>query len=117
LPETPADLRHHDRLDFAFARAQTAWSFQVGERRVMVPMEATIRTDGGLGLRAMVIVGLGLARLAEFHVADDLAAWRLVEVLKLYNPGDRVEIHALCPADHGVAAAARVRVFIDFLTR
>jgi DNA-binding transcriptional LysR family regulator len=117
VPETPADLRRHDRLDFDFARAQTAWPFQVGKRRVLVPTEATIRTDGGVGLRAMVLAGLGLARLAEFHVADDLAAGRLIEVLKLYNPGDRVEVHALYPADHGVAVAARVRVFIDFLTR
>jgi DNA-binding transcriptional LysR family regulator len=117
VPETPADLRHHDRLDFDFARAQTAWPFQVGKRRVLVPTEATIRTDGGVGLRAMVLAGLGLARLAEFHVADDLAAGRLVEVLQPYNPGDRVEVHALYPADHGVAVAARVRVFIDFLTR
>jgi DNA-binding transcriptional LysR family regulator len=117
VPETPADLRHHDRLDFDFARAQTAWPFQVGKRRVLVPTEATIRTDGGVGLRAMVLAGLGLARLAEFHVADDLAAGRLVEVLQPYNPGDRVEVHALYPADHGVAVAARVRVFIDFLSR
>lgn len=117
VPETPADLRHHDRLDFDFARAQTAWPFQVGKRRVLVPTEATIRTDGGVGLRAMVLAGLGLARLAEFHVADDLATGRLVEVLQPYNPGDRVEVHALYPADHGVAVAARVRVFIDFLTR
>jgi DNA-binding transcriptional LysR family regulator len=117
VPKTPADLRHHDRLDFDFARAQTAWPFQVGKRRVLVPTEATIRTDGGVGLRAMVLAGLGLARLAEFHVADDLAARRLVEVLQPYNPGDRVEVHALYPADHGVAVAARVRVFIDFLTR
>lgn len=117
VPETPADLRHHDRLDFDFARAQTAWPFQVGKRRVLVPTEATIRTDGGVGLRAMVLAGLGLARLAEFHVADDLAAGRLVEVLQPYNPGDRVEVHALYPADYGVAVAARVRVFIDFLSR
>jgi DNA-binding transcriptional LysR family regulator len=116
VPGKPADLRSHDRLDFDFARAQTAWPFQVGKRRVLVPTEATIRTDGGVGLRAMVLAGLGLARLAEFHVADDLAAGRLVEVLQPYNPGDRVEIHALYPANHGVAVAARVRVFIDFLT-
>ena len=58
----------------------------------------------------------------QFHAGgilplpDDLAAGRLVEVLQPYNPGDRVEVHALYPADHGVAVAARVRVFIDFLT-
>jgi DNA-binding transcriptional LysR family regulator len=117
VPQTPADLRRHDRLDFDFARAQNAWPFQIGKRRVLVPTEAAIRTDGGVGLRAMVLAGLGLARLAESHVEDDLATGRLVEVLKPYNPGDRVEIHALYPADHGVAAAARVRVFIDFLMR
>jgi DNA-binding transcriptional LysR family regulator len=59
---------------------------------------------------------LAWPRLAEFHVTDDLAAGRPVEVLGPYNSGNRVEIHALYPADHGVAAAARVRVFIDFLT-
>ncbi len=50
-------------------------------------------------------------------VPDDLAAGRPIEVLKPDNPGDRAEIHTLCPADHGVASAARVRLFIEFLAR
>ncbi len=46
VPETPADLSRHDRLDFDFVRAHTAWPFQVGKRRMQVPTEETIRTDG-----------------------------------------------------------------------
>ena len=114
-PAKPADLRHHDRLDFDLPRARTGWSFNVGGRPVIVATEAILRTDAGEGLRAMALAGLGIARLAEFHVAGDLASGRLIEVLRPYNSGERVKVHALSSVDHGIAAAARVRAFVDFL--
>lgn len=50
----------------------------------------------------------------ETYVADDLAAERLVEVLRPYNPGDRVEIHAIHQVDHGIGAVAWAWALIDF---
>ena len=64
-------------------------------------------------VRQMAVAGGGISRHGHFHVAADLAARRLVELLPDYHPGDGEDIHALyAPEDR---AAARIRAFLDFL--
>lgn len=58
--------------------------------------------------------GVGLARLALFHIGPDIGSGRLVPVLQSYNPGDREDIHAVY-VGHAAPLPARVRAFIDFL--
>jgi len=116
-PAHPSELRGHERLDLDLARAQTAWAFRVGGRRVLVPTDARLRTDAGEGLRAMALAGMGLARLARFHVAEDLATGRLVEVLSAFDAGDRVRVQALYSANHQAIPSARIRAFVDFLAK
>lgn len=56
-----------------------------------------------------------MARLARYHVGDDLAAGRLVALLeKNYDAGAVENIHAVFvgPGRH---VPARVRVLLDFL--
>ena len=61
----------------------------------------------------MAASGGGIARLGRFHVAADLAAGRLVEVLAPFNPGDDEDIHALYNGHQRLAL--RGRAFLDFL--
>jgi DNA-binding transcriptional LysR family regulator len=49
-----------------------------------------------------------------FSVADDLKAGRLVPVLEEFNPGDRLQVHAVFLGQGG-RLPARVRAFIDYL--
>ncbi|OEC35840.1 DNA-binding transcriptional regulator, LysR family [Pseudomonas cuatrocienegasensis] len=115
LPIHPDDLRRHQCLGLSYARHIDAWPFtdRHGERVAISP-SGQLRLGDGESLRKMALAGLGVARLARYHVAADLAAGRLVCVLQDWNPGDIEDIHALFvgPGRH---VPARVRVLLDFL--
>lgn len=64
--------------------------------------------------RRLCLGGVGLARLALFHIGPDIGSGRLVPVRQSYNPGDREDIHAVY-VGHAAPLPARVRAFIDFL--
>jgi DNA-binding transcriptional LysR family regulator len=59
------------------------------------------------------VAGGGIARLGRFHIASDLAAGRLVELLAPFNPGDHEDIHALYNGQDRLAL--RVGAFLAFL--
>nr|MBX2854631.1 LysR family transcriptional regulator [Paracoccaceae bacterium] len=79
---TPKDLMAHDCLRFALPGFRAAWLFRAGDRR-----EETVAVDGkllisnALALREAAVQGLGPALLAEWLIAEDLAAGRLVDAL------------------------------------
>lgn len=112
-PQTPDDLDAHDCLRFSFRRSVDSWPFRIGGKIVHRPVHGSFFGNSGEVVRQMAVAGGGIARHGRFHVAQDLAAGRLVEVLSDYNPGDGEDIHALyAPEDR---AAARIRAFLDFL--
>ena len=61
----------------------------------------------------LAIAGVGVARVGNFSVAEDLAAGRLLPVLEAFNPGDVEQIHAVFVG--GANMPARVRVFVDYI--
>lgn len=112
-PQTPDDLTVHDCLRFSFRRSVDSWPFRIGRRVVQRPVAGRFFGNSGEVVRQMAIAGGGIARHGHFHVASDLRAGRLVEVLADYNAADGEDIHALYAGeDRGVA---RVRAFLDFL--
>jgi len=58
--------------------------------------------------------GCGLIQLPRFHVEDDLAAGRLVEVLRAW-PSPDMPLSALYPYRRQLSP--RVRVFVDWLSQ
>ncbi|WP_210203735.1 LysR substrate-binding domain-containing protein [Phyllobacterium sophorae] len=64
-------------------------------------------------MRQLVLAGIGLGRLAAFHVAEDIAAGRLVQVLTDHEADDPEEVHAVFVDKRHMAG--RLRAFIDFL--
>ena len=112
-PMVPDDLDAHDCLRFSFRRSVESWPFRIGGRVVHRPVHGSFFGNSGDMVRQMAIAGGGISRHGHFHVAGDLAAGRLVEVLADYHPGDGEDIHALyAPEDR---SAARIRAFLDFL--
>lgn len=112
-PATPDDLDAHDCLRFSFRRSIDSWPFLVDGRLIHKPIEGRFYGNSGEVVRQMAVAGCGIARHGRFHVADDLKAGRLVEVLRAYDAGDGEDIHALyAPEDR---AAARIRALLDFL--
>lgn len=112
-PEVPEDLLGHNCLNFSFRRAGSDWPFRREGRDYALSPRGNIETNNGETMGELVRLGVGISRLGRFHVADDLAAGRLVALLEPYNPGDTEEIHALFVG--GASTPRRVRVFVDFL--
>jgi DNA-binding transcriptional LysR family regulator len=108
-PRTPADLARHNCINFNFRRASAQWALS-GASTPQVP--SNIQVNNGETMRQLVLAGVGLGRLAHFHVIDDLRARRLVTVLD-DEPGDVEEIHAVYLGQGRMPA--RIRTFIDFL--
>jgi len=112
-PQAPDDLEAHDCLRFSFRRSVDSWPFLLGGKTVQRPVHGSFFGNSGEVVRQMAVAGGGIARHGRFHVAQDLAAGRLVEVLPDFNPNDGEDIHALYAAED--RAAARIRAFLDFL--
>lgn len=112
-PRTAADLEHHECLGFNFRRAAAVWPLQAGGRLVNREVHGHIVANNGETVRHMAVLGLGLARLAEFHVRADLESGRLVSVLD-DTLVDSEEIHALYIGRE--RAPRRIQAFLDFMT-
>jgi DNA-binding transcriptional LysR family regulator len=114
-PQAPGDLVRHNCLNFSFRRAEPVWPFQRGPERFTLAVTGNIEADTGEALGQLAVMGVGVARVALFSVADDLRAGRLLTLLDAYNPGDVEVIHAVFVG--GPHTPARVRVFVDFLAQ
>src|SRR5262249_36485935 len=78
--------------------------------RVQVPCRLSV--TGTESFRDGVLLGLGLAQMPVFHIADDLAAGRLVRVLPDHPPPS-APVSVLYPRSR--QRAPGVRLFIDWL--
>ncbi|AWK89254.1 LysR family transcriptional regulator [Azospirillum thermophilum] len=112
-PRSPADLERHDCLGFNFRRAAAVWPLRTGGRLTDREVHGRIVANNGETVRHMALLGLGLARLAEFHIRADLAAGRLVSVLD-EAMADSEAFHALYLGRE--RAPRRIRAFLDFMT-
>ncbi|MFI0846394.1 LysR family transcriptional regulator [Mesorhizobium sp. IMUNJ 23232] len=114
-PKNPADLMKHNRLGFCFIRLIEGWPFldETGQVIYVPPLGNALVSDGE-AMRALALAGLGIARLGEFHLRQDIKAGRLVPVLEEFNPGDTDPIHAIFVGQGG-HLPSRVRAFLDFL--
>ena len=112
-PAHPDDLAGHLCFNFNFRRALDEWPFRIGGHTVYLQVGGGMLTNNGETMRQLTLDGLGVARLALFHVGRDIQAGRLVELLPGFNPGDTEEIHAIFRNQRHMPQ--RVRVFIDFL--
>ena len=115
MPKTPDDLRSHNLLDFSFGKWKSGWPFRLqdGETMTVMPSGNALVSDGE-AMHRIARAGMGLARLARFHVEADIVAGRLAPVLDDFNPGDIEPIHAVF-VGHGGQLPARVRAFLDYM--
>ncbi|MBN6112259.1 LysR family transcriptional regulator [Xanthomonas bonasiae] len=112
-PRSIDALSRHSCLGFNFRRAAPVWPLAHSGRIVDRTVQGALLANNGETVRRMAVAGIGLARLGDYHVRDDLAAGRLVEVLQEAVEGDTEEIHALYRG--GPRLPQRVRVFLDFV--
>lgn len=112
IPRSTADLARHDCLTQPAGSGRPDWEFLVDGRRETLRPSGAFQADNLWLLRHAAVGGLGLARLADFIVEDDLRAGRLVPVLTELEVTDEA-IHAVYPATRHVSP--KIRTFIEHL--
>ena len=119
-PSGPGDLAEHDGILFALPRFGTAWRFRQDGASVVkeVTPRRAVTISNALAIRRAALDGLGVALLADWTVADDLAKGRLMDLLPGYE-GTATDFEAAAwivyPSRDYVPA--RLRAFIDQLRR
>ncbi|CCA90742.1 LysR family transcriptional regulator [Novosphingobium sp. PP1Y] len=113
VPVAIEDLDHHNCLGFNFRRAAPVWPLREAGRIVDRMVGGNLLANNGETVRRLALAGMGLARLADFHVREDIAEGRLVEVLGDAGHGDEEEVHALYLG--GQRMPQRIRLFLDFM--
>jgi DNA-binding transcriptional LysR family regulator len=113
-PSSVEELERHNRIGFNFARAFEEWPFRASYGDAALPACGNAKVGDGETSRRLALEGVGIARLALWHVGPDIAAGRLVPVLEHLNPGDIQAVHAVYIGGRG-DLPARVRAFIDYL--
>lgn len=113
-PRRLGDLAEHNLISFNFERIRDGWPFRESGRLVSFPARGNVQVGDGETARQLALAGVGITRLAQFHVGPDIQAGRLKPVLEPLNPGDAEPIHAVF-VGQGAYLPARIRAFIDFL--
>jgi DNA-binding transcriptional LysR family regulator len=110
MPSSPAQLSAHTALIIG---AQRRWVFARDDVQEAVRMRGRFAASMGEVVKQMALDGHGVALLADWHVAEDLRAGRLVEALADWSVEPPIGIFAVYPSRENVSPA--VRSFIAHL--
>lgn len=113
-PQVLDDLAGHEVLGFSFRRSTAMAPQRDSSRSIDRRGNLRLTANNGESVRRMAVAGMGVARMGEFHIRDDLAAGRLIEILPEAVLGDTEDIHAVFPSGRHIPH--RVRAFLDFMT-
>ncbi|MCH7381862.1 MULTISPECIES: LysR family transcriptional regulator [Acinetobacter] len=114
VPTTLSDLKLHRCILQQHGHGLTdQWHLINAEGQVeQVHVEGYFATNSGEGVRQAALAGLGISNHSIWHVAEDLASGRLVQVLPDY-PVEATAIYAVFP--HRELMAPKVQRFLDYL--
>ena len=120
VPATPDDLARdgsgHEMIGFVSSATGEHFplEFTVDGALRHVTLPATLSVVGAETNVVAARLGLGIIQVPRYHVAADLAAGTLVEILPGYPPS-QTPVSLLYP--HSRQISPRVRVFMEWLTR
>ena len=119
-PSAPSDLASHDAVLFALPRFRAVWRLRASPE--VAPIEVTPRPSlsisSALAIRRAVLEGLGVALLADWTVAEDLAIGRLIELFPNHEGSATdfdTSVWMLYPTRSHLPV--RLRAFMDHLRR
>lgn len=115
-PETPQDLLQHNCVLMSrLGLASNEWSFVVDQRPMKLEVLGNYVVNGGHGNYEAVIAGLGIGRVTDLRVTEDIRSGRLRPILQAFQPEEAVAIYAAYKS--GTLIPPKVRIFLDFLKR
>ncbi|WP_018913830.1 LysR family transcriptional regulator [Thiomonas sp. FB-6] len=113
VPTHPAELAHHDCLTYPQFEGATRWDFERAGERVEIVVRGRLRSNHSELLLRSGRQGLGLLRVRDYTVREDLQRGSLREVLGDWAPDTAAGIHLLYLPNRRLPPKARV--FIDYL--
>jgi DNA-binding transcriptional LysR family regulator len=112
-PLKPGDLVSHDIVQFGNLNAALGWTFPDREDQGVHPASVRVHATDVVAACEAAKQGLGIARVPNFMVPDDLRSGALVEVLAEYAP-EPFPVHIVY-MKQGLLPL-KVRAFIDWMT-
>jgi DNA-binding transcriptional LysR family regulator len=113
-PATVEELDEHDRVLFTPNARVQSWTLVHGEATYEFGRPARFGSNNVGAVRGAVLAGAGISVLAEFMVADDIAAGRLVPLLPRWRTRP-IDVHAVYPALQNLPP--RISLFLDHVAR
>ncbi|WP_084675942.1 LysR family transcriptional regulator [Caballeronia insecticola] len=120
VPKSPADLVNHNCLNFLPQTYRSVWPMgaqdDAGIRTSGITryeLTGNVASNSDNFLKVLACQGMGVARLAAFHVAPDLRAGTLRTILADWLPEDREPVFAVFQSRRNLNL--RVKVFVKFL--
>lgn len=110
-PRAPGDLARHEAI-LGTLRGNTEWVF-TGARRG-APLSGRLRVDDVETRLRAALDGRGIAQFLSYQVADDLAAGRLVRLLRAYERPS-LPVHLLTKGRSH--RAPKIDAFLDFAAK
>jgi DNA-binding transcriptional LysR family regulator len=114
-PRTPMDLQHHNCLNFMPGSYRSHWPVRNGSKAEMLEPKGNAATNSGDMLSALTCTGLGIARLADYHIAAELASGRLVPLLEEFQLDEAEPVFAVYASKRNVSV--RIKAFLEFLEK
>jgi len=111
-PESPEDLARHNCIPIARG-ALALWPFDTPSGRRTVDVKGGINVNNAEGVLQLAVHGLGIVRLNEFIVSEEIRRGNLVPVLPEFHCAERAAMLAMYP--HTRHHLPRVAAMLDFL--
>lgn len=112
IPETPADLEHHNCLTFSHRSPFTEWKFMINGTETALHTTGNLKSNVADPLRIAAIEGCGLVQLPTYMIGLDIKSGQLQPVLEKYEPAE-FPIYAVYI--HRRHLSTKVRTFVDFI--
>ena len=109
-PENPAELQNHRAIRTTGSSLETDWSFQDDGRTLRVAMPHILATNHIDFAIDACLRGVGCGRFFAYQVREQVAAGKLVRLLRAYE-APPLPVNFAYP--HARLLSSRVRAFID----
>lgn len=110
-PKHPRELADHDGV--LFEQGAIFWSFPVDGEQMLAAPRPRVIVNSAAGNLAAAVAGVGIARLFDYQLKDDLRSGALVPILTEYDDPP-LPVHIVYPRQG--LLPLKVRAFIDWMT-
>lgn len=112
-PRSPNELLNHNCLMMSrLGLGSNEWSFLIDGEVMPLKVSGNFVVNGGHGNYEALIAGLGIGRVTDLRVLEDIRGGRLQPILREFEPDDAMGIYATFKS--GRLVPPKIRLFIDY---